>query len=243
MHAGHSRRLAAAFFLFGMGKTYTSTASLWVDTAAPVPSSIGADTGSALSEPPAATAQAILSELLTTRPSLPRSQTLVAWQIRRAARTRPKGMPSRCRGMGRSRRQSRAGRCCRSAIRLRRQPWLRASFARVVTQLRDYTNRLTARHDQATVAYERQQAKAAETALAAARSNVTAYQERHLGATQADPNYASLVAAENNATTQLAQANTALSQARQRSRLVDAGDSIRLARRARRRCANRRWSR
>ena len=34
--------LAAALFLFGMGRTYTSTASLWVDTAAPLPSSIGA---------------------------------------------------------------------------------------------------------------------------------------------------------------------------------------------------------
>src|SRR5436853_461082 len=60
--------LAAALFLFGMGKTYKSTASLWIDTAPPAPSSVGASTGSAsLPEPPATAEQAILSELLTTK--------------------------------------------------------------------------------------------------------------------------------------------------------------------------------
>src|SRR3954447_4439071 len=57
--------LVAVFFAFGMSKSYNATANLWVDTAPPAASSIGA--GSApLSEPPAAAEQALLSELLNT---------------------------------------------------------------------------------------------------------------------------------------------------------------------------------
>src|SRR5438045_993654 len=58
--------LAAAFFLFAMGRTYTSTASLWVDTTPPLPSSAGANTSS-LAEPPASAEQGVLTELLSTR--------------------------------------------------------------------------------------------------------------------------------------------------------------------------------
>src|SRR3954471_19446894 len=60
--------LAAAFFLFGTGKTYSSTASLWVDTTATAPSSVGDGSGSTpLAQPPAVAEQSLLSELLTTR--------------------------------------------------------------------------------------------------------------------------------------------------------------------------------
>ena len=43
--------LAAAFFLFAMGKTYKSTASLWVDTTATAPSSVGDGTSAPLASP------------------------------------------------------------------------------------------------------------------------------------------------------------------------------------------------
>ena len=62
-------------------------------------------------------------------------------------------------------------------------------LAAVVTQLRNYTNRLTAQHNQAALVYDREQVKDDQTALAAARSKVTAYQAQHPGATQSDPNY------------------------------------------------------
>jgi uncharacterized protein involved in exopolysaccharide biosynthesis len=83
----------------------------------------------------------------------------------------------------------------------------------VIAQLRSYTTRLTAQHAQAAVAFDKGQVKAAETELATARSNVSAYQNEHPGVSHTDPTYVSLVAAENNALTQLSQANTALSQA------------------------------
>src|SRR3954453_20459203 len=59
--------LAAGVFLFVGGKTYKSTASLWVDTAATAPSSVGDGGSSPLAQPPAAAEQAVLGELLTTR--------------------------------------------------------------------------------------------------------------------------------------------------------------------------------
>ncbi len=203
--------LAAALFLFGMGRTYTSTASLWVDTAAPLPSSIGAG-GSALSQPPASTAQAILSELLTTT-AFSASVADTALGKSAGSTDATQGNAITLPGNGQVAVTVPGGQVLQISYSASSPVMAQRVLRALVTQLRDYTSRLNARHDQATVAYDRQQAKAAETALAAARSNVTAYQERHLGATSADPNYASLVAAENNATTQLSQANTALNQA------------------------------
>jgi hypothetical protein len=82
----------------------------------------------------------------------------------------------------------------------------------VIAQLRDYTGRLDAQHNQVTLAYDREQVNVAKAALATARGNVTAYQARHPGATHNDANYLSLAAAESNAAQQLSQANNALSE-------------------------------
>src|SRR5689334_6666921 len=58
--------VVAAFFALHHTKTYSSTASLWVDTTPPVPSSVGVSPTSAITAPPAAAEQGILTELLTT---------------------------------------------------------------------------------------------------------------------------------------------------------------------------------
>jgi hypothetical protein len=83
----------------------------------------------------------------------------------------------------------------------------------IVAQLRDYNSGLTAQHDQAAVAYDTEQVKIAQQALAAARNAANAYLAQHPNANPQDPNYASLAAAQTTAATQLGQANTALTQA------------------------------
>jgi uncharacterized protein involved in exopolysaccharide biosynthesis len=88
----------------------------------------------------------------------------------------------------------------------------RSVLGGIVEQLRNYNNGLTAQHDQAAVAYDNEQVRSARAALQTARSNVNAYMAQHPNAGQSDPNLMSLTSAETNASTQLGQANTALSQ-------------------------------
>ena len=83
----------------------------------------------------------------------------------------------------------------------------------VLTQLRDYTDNLSADHNQAAITYDRQQAQLAQADLAGARSNVNTYLAQHPNATNSDPNLLALTAAENNAVTALGTANATLSQA------------------------------
>jgi uncharacterized protein involved in exopolysaccharide biosynthesis len=205
--------LAAAFFLFGSGKTYKSTASLWIDTTPPVPSSIGASTSSApLAEPPATSEQGVLAELLTTQSfdSSIAETSLLGKSLGSVAAIQTKA-PTLL-GTGQVVSTIAGSQVLQISYSAASPAMAQSVLAAVVTQLRDYSNRLTAEHNQAAVGYDSEQVKAAENALATARSSVAAYQAQHPGANQSDPNYASLVAAENNAATQLAQANTALGQ-------------------------------
>ena len=205
--------LAAAFFLFGTGKTYKSTASLWVDTAPPAPSSVGANATTSLAEPPAAAEQAILGELLATRAfAASVAQTASPGKSLGSADATAE-TAAQLVGTGQVASTVPGGQVLQISYSASSPAMAETVLGALITQLRTYTDRLTAQHDQSTVAYDREQAKAAETALTTARSNVTAYQAQHPRASLADPNYASLVAAEGNATTQLSQANTALSQA------------------------------
>jgi uncharacterized protein involved in exopolysaccharide biosynthesis len=202
--------LAAAVFLFGMGKTYKSTASLWIDTAPSVPSSVG-ENNTALAQPPASAEQAILSELLTTRRFAASVAEAVGKSLGSPAAIEANAAKLLSNGQLV---QSVQGNQLLQISYSASSPAMAESVLRaVIAQLSNYADRLTAQHDQAAAAYDREQVKVAETALTTARSNVTAYQAQHPGSTHTDdPNYVSLVAAENNAATQLAQANAALSQ-------------------------------
>ena len=171
--------LAGAFFVFTSTPTYKSTASLWVDTAPPLASTVGAGPSDPLTTPPAAAEQGILTELLDDPvPSPPR------WQ-----RTRCSGSPWGTR--------RRSGRTPRHTSRLGQvvptvagQQLLQISYLRllagrgakragaVVTQLRDYTDDLTAEHNQAAIAYDSEQAK-----LAQAGTGGCAEQRQHLSGT------------------------------------------------------------
>jgi uncharacterized protein involved in exopolysaccharide biosynthesis len=202
--------LAAAFFLFGMAKTYKSTASLWIDTTPPAQSSLASNSGPYV-QPPATAEQGILNELLTTG-----SFTSLVVQHSSLGKSLGGGDVSTkaaaALGAGQITSTVTGNQVLQITYSASSPDMAKSVLAAVVAELRDYTGRLTAQHDHAALAYDTQQVKIAEAAVATARTNVTNYQAHHPGASQTDPNYVSLVAAENNAVTQLAQANTALGQ-------------------------------
>jgi uncharacterized protein involved in exopolysaccharide biosynthesis len=200
--------VVAAFFAVHHAKTYSSTASLWVDTTANVPSSVGANDSSFMSAPPAASEQQILIELLTTRAftdAITKNSLLGSAASSRtpAAAVDPKQITSTLDGS--------------QVLTIKysgSSPAVTESVVgAVVAQLRDYNTSLSAQHGQAAVAYDTQQVKIAQQALANARNQADAYMAQHPNVSAQDPNYASLATAQTNAATQLAQANAALSQA------------------------------
>ena len=201
--------LAATFFLFGTGRTYKSTANVWVDTNAPAPSSLG---DSPQNEPPAAAEQALLGELLTTRAF---DASVAETSLRGKS---PSGTDAIRENVAKMLENGQVvgfavgGQVLQVSASASSPAMAENVVGAVVAQLRNYTDRTVAQHDQKIVADGRAQVKAAQTALANARSNVVAYQARHPGVSATDPNYASLVATENAASTTLAQANTTLNQ-------------------------------
>lgn len=204
--------LGAAFFVFSTSSSYKSTASLWIDTTAPAPSSIGSNTGTPLAQPPSTAEQGILGELLTTRSfaSAVASSSLLGKSAGSSAATSQNAVAALAGGQIT---ENVAGnQVLQISYTAPSQAMAESVLGAVVTQLRDYTDRLSAQHNQAVLGYDRAQVKSAQTALAAARNSVSAYQAQHPGVNETDPNYASLVSGENNDATQLAQANTALSQ-------------------------------
>jgi uncharacterized protein involved in exopolysaccharide biosynthesis len=203
--------LAAALFLFATGKTYQSTASIWVDTAPPAPSSIGANTN-ALAEPPAVSELAILNQLLRTRrfAASVAKTSLLGKSLGSADAIRDKAVGQL--GNGQVKGMVPGGQVLQISYSAASPAMAESVLGAVITQLRNYTKHLAGQHDQAAVGYGREQVNVARAALATARSRLSAYQSQHPGVTQSDPNYVSLVAAQTNAVTQLEQANTTLSE-------------------------------
>src|SRR4051794_21891558 len=205
--------LAAGVFLFAGGKTYKSTASLWVDTAATAPSSVGDSGSSPLGEPPAAAQQAVLSELLTTRAftAAVAQRSLLGKSLGSAAAVRA-GAAEQL-GNGQVMTTVPGGQVLQVSYSGSSPAMAESVLGAVISQLRDYTDRLSSERDQAAVAYQKEQVNLAQAALATSRRDVAGYQEQHPGISQTDPRYVSLVAAQKVAVKQLAAANAALSQA------------------------------
>jgi uncharacterized protein involved in exopolysaccharide biosynthesis len=204
--------VAAAAVLFTSTKTYTSTASLWVDTAPPLASSIGGAVP-VLTTPPAAAEQGILNELLTTdafASSVVKSSSL-GKSLRSAASIQAAGSALLENG------QVVPVVAGQQILKIKYSgpsaAITQSVLGGIVAQLQSYNDDLTAQHDQAAVAYDTKQVNIAKTALQTARDNVNAYVAKHPGVTQSDPILVSLVAAENTAVTQLGQATTTLNQA------------------------------
>jgi uncharacterized protein involved in exopolysaccharide biosynthesis len=200
--------LVAVFFAFGMSKPYKATANLWVDTAPPAASSISSPP---MLEPPAAAEQALLSELLNTdsfNASVADSSLLGKSLGAHSSRTKAAAVL----GTGKIASTAVGNQVLQISYTASSPAMATNVLAAVIAQLRNYTGRLNAQHNQAAVAYLSDQVKAGETALATARSRVNAYQAQHPGVSKANPTYAALVAAQKNAARQLAQGNTALGQ-------------------------------
>jgi hypothetical protein len=206
--------LAAAFILFASSKSYKSTANLWIDTTPPAQSSVDADASTPLAEPPANAEQGILTELLTTASfDASIAQGSLLGKSMGSPESIRKNAPNLL-GNGQVVATVAGAQVLQITYSGPSPAVAESVLGAVIAQLRDYSNRLIAQHDEAAVAYDNEQVKIAQTALATARNNVSAYQARHPGVTQqSDPNYLSLVTAENNAVTQLGQANSTLSQA------------------------------
>lgn len=205
--------VAAAAVLFTSTKSYTSTASLWVDTAPPLASSVGAGVSPPLTTPPAAAEQGILTELLTTDAfgAAVVKSSVLGKDLKTAASVQ--AAASALLGSG----QVVPAVAGEQILKLKYSgpsPAITQSMlGAIVAQLREYNDGLTAQHEQAAVAYDTKQVDIAKAAQQTARANVNAYLAQHPGATQSDPNLASLVAAQNTAVNQLGQANATLSQA------------------------------
>jgi uncharacterized protein involved in exopolysaccharide biosynthesis len=205
--------VAAAFMLFSSSASYTSTASLWVDTAAPVASSIGADGTPTLSEPPASSEQGILTELLTTDSfanSVVKSSVLgkdlgsVAAIRKNAPKLIERGQVTAIPTGGQILNISYTGSSRTTS---------ESVLGGIVAQLRAYNSSLAAEHSAAAVDYDREQVTLDEAALTTANTNLKAYVAAHPKAGKADPSYLSLSSAQNTAVTELGQANTTLNQA------------------------------
>jgi uncharacterized protein involved in exopolysaccharide biosynthesis len=202
--------VVAGIFQFALGQSYKSTASLWIDTTPPAQSSLASNSGP-MTEPPASAEQGILSELLATDSfaSAVVQNSLLGKSLGSANSI--KDAPALL-GTGQIVPTVTGNQVLQISYSASSPAMAKSVLAAVVAQLRDYTHRLTIQHNEAAVAYDSQQVKAAETAVATARNNVNAYTAGHPGVSQGDPEYGALVAAANNAAARLAQANTALAQ-------------------------------
>ena len=205
--------LAGAVFAFSSAASYKSTASLWVDTAPPLASSVGAGPSVPLITPPAASEQGILNELLTTQAfavSVAKNSSL--GKVLGSSDSISVNAPAELEGGQVT--STVAGSQLLKISYSGPSPGVAQSVVKaIISQLREYNSGLTGQHNQQSVSYEAEQVKLDQAAVASARSNVNAYLSQHPGATQADPSLAALTAAENTAVAQLGQANSTLSQA------------------------------
>lgn len=205
--------VAAAFILFSSAHSYRSTASIWVDTAGSVASSVGADGSPALAEPPASSEQGVLTELLSTdsfADSVARSSVLgkdlgsaAAIDAHAPALLQHGHVTSAPTG----------GQVLKITYTGSSPALAESVLGGVVTQLRNYSDSFASQHEEAAVTYDREQVSLAQATLAAENKSVRAYVAQHGRASRSAPAYIALAAAQNNAVTELGQANATLNQA------------------------------
>jgi uncharacterized protein involved in exopolysaccharide biosynthesis len=205
--------LAAGYLGFASSKTFMSSASLWVDTAPPAPSSIGSNS-QAMSQTPSSAEQGLLNELLSTRTftmgvldnSLlgkylsstgPVTATRAAAAVSTTQVTTTTAGPQVLQ-------ISFTGPSAEVAT---------SALKALVKELEEQSSALSAEHNAAALAYAKAQLAAASRSLQSARQQVSAYLAANPHANiQTDPNLTALVASENAANTQYSTANTTLSE-------------------------------
>jgi len=215
--------LIAGFLAVTGGKSYMSTASLWVDTPAATDSSLG-NLNPALT-PPSQQEQSVITELLATRQFVldVGHHSLLGPYL---ASHSSKGFSvTSLFGAGAGSLDSQIIAALSGGQLTTTMPGpqvlqvsytgptpavARSTLATLVNELPHESSQLSQQHNQAALAYDKAQVQAAAQALQAARNQAVAYHQQHPKAAPTDPNLTALATAEAAAGTQLAQANAAL---------------------------------
>ncbi len=205
--------LGAAAFIGTHTTSYTSNASLWVDTAPPTPSSVGPG-AAGLAQQPAQAEQSLLGELMTT------NQFAVA-VANGSLLGRAIGDPAEIEAKAASYvTTSQVGSLVTGPQVLAlsytaSSPTLaRSVLQAIISELIHEGSGLGAAHVHASITYYKALLAEQSSIVTSATANVTAYLAQHPNASpQTDPNLSSRVAAENAANQQLSQTKSALSQA------------------------------
>ncbi len=193
--------------------SFQSSASLWVDTAPPIASSVGS-AAATLPNQPAAAEQSVLNELLATQEfavSVAQNSALGAYLAPTGplVTTAPAALESQ---------QVTAVVAGPQVLEITYKgpsaAIAQSTLAAIIRELQADSDGLSAQHEVAAVKYNEAQVAAANQAVTTARNAAAAYLAAHPRATsQSDPTMAALNAAENTASQQLGQADSALSQA------------------------------
>lgn len=218
--------LIAGWFVIGSAKSYQSTASLWVDSPAPVDSSLGHLNLAEL--PPAQQEQNVVTELLATRQfvlSVGHQSALAGY----LSSNRSSGFgPTALLGGGGGNLDSKIIEAIGASQVTTSVPGpqvLQISYTgptptvaqstlnAIVSQLQAESARFSHVHTQAAIDYYKGQVQAATQALSAARAQADTYRAQHPNAAPNDPNLSALATAEGSAGSQLTQANASLSAA------------------------------
>lgn len=220
----------AAWSVVGAPKSYVSSASLWVDNAAPSGSSL--DNVNPATVPPSQQEQTVLSELLSTETfvtAVADHSTLPAYlKAHPTEGSGPSALLSGLSGGGgasmSTRLESALGANVSSAVP--GPQVLQLSFAgptpavaqstlnALVGQLQSSTAQFSTDYGKSQATYYQSQYQASASAASAARAQATGYLSQHPHATtQNSPTYSALIAASTAANTQLTQASSALRQA------------------------------
>ena len=202
--------LVAAVFVFKHTTTYTSSASIWVDTPAQTASTVGADANTA-STTPAASEQGLLSELLTTRAfaSEVASDSVLGRYLRgntAAAAAQLEHGQVVVTVVG--------PQVVQVSYKGPTPEVTRGALSAILTNLEQSSTGLFTTRDRAAVAYDRSQVQAIGAQVTSLRNQIGQYQRQHPGATaKSDPVLGALTTSESSAGTQYALAAGNLSQA------------------------------
>lgn len=206
--------LGAAAVIATHKSSYMSTASLWVDTAPPSASSVGPGAAS-LPTTPASAEQSLLSELITTNQFAVAvaNGSLLGRSIGSQAQIDAKAATYLTSAQVGS--IAAGPQVLALSYTAPSAAMARSVLNGIINELIREGSGLTATHAQQSVAYYKALGAQQSSSLATASANVQAYLSQHPNATsQSSPTLSALVSAENALNQQLAQTNSALSQAK-----------------------------
>jgi uncharacterized protein involved in exopolysaccharide biosynthesis len=230
----------AAWFELGAPKSYQSTASLWVDTPTSTDSSLG-NANPALT-PPSQQEQSVFTELLATQSfvlAAGHNSALAQYLATHSSSGfSPTALLSGLSGGGSVDARIVGSFGPKQVLTAIPGPQVleisyrgptpevaQSTLAALVKQLQQDSNKFSAQRNQAVIAYDQAQVKAAAQAVATERVGTSAYLRQHPGAGNNDPNLSALQTAAGAASGQLTQTTQRLSEAESASNNSSANGS------------------